>query len=49
MFIIEQQVIRLDKLNVEGRILDIGGGGEGVIGQAYGDSVIAIDRIEIPR
>ena len=27
-----------------GPILDIGGGGEGVIGQIYGDQVIAIDH-----
>lgn len=44
MFIIEKQIVRLDKLNVEGRILDIGGGGEGVIGQVCGESVVAIDR-----
>jgi len=27
-----------------GRILDIGGGGEGVIGRLYGERVVAIDR-----
>jgi len=30
--------------NIEGSILDIGGGGEGVIGRAYGQKVIAIDN-----
>lgn len=32
------------KENLNGAILDIGGGGEGVIGQIYGDKVIAIDN-----
>lgn len=32
------------KENLHGSILDIGGGGEGVIGQIYGDNVIAIDN-----
>jgi ubiquinone/menaquinone biosynthesis C-methylase UbiE len=30
--------------NLNGSILDIGGGGEGVIGQIYGKKVIAIDN-----
>ncbi len=30
--------------NLKGRILDIGGGGEGVIGRLYGPQVIAIDN-----
>lgn len=29
-----------------GRILDIGGGGEGVIGRLYGERVVAIDRLQ---
>lgn len=29
---------------IEGRILDIGGGGEGIIGRVYQDQVIAIDN-----
>lgn len=32
------------KENLNGSILDIGGGGEAVIGQIYGDKVIAIDN-----
>lgn len=32
------------KKQLEGRILDIGGGGEGVIGRLYGDRVVAIDN-----
>ena len=35
--------IDLTNIKVEGRILDIGGGGEGVIGQFKGQQVIAID------
>ena len=33
----------LTKINLKGRILDIGGGGEGVIGQLKGAQVVAID------
>jgi SAM-dependent methyltransferase len=36
--------INLNRLPVSDRILDIGGGGEGVIGQLMGDQVVAIDR-----
>ncbi len=32
------------KQNIHGSILDIGGGGEGVIGQLFGNRVIAIDN-----
>ncbi|TFF89622.1 MAG: methyltransferase domain-containing protein, partial [Promethearchaeota archaeon] len=37
--------INLDlvKIDLNGRILDIGGGGEGVIGQLKGAQVVAID------
>jgi SAM-dependent methyltransferase len=48
-----EQVFRHDKLEVvlpdfpaEGLILDIGGGGEGVIGQLKGRQVVAIDLIK---
>lgn len=34
------------KHNIIGSILDIGGGGEGVIARLYGDSVIAIDNCQ---
>jgi ubiquinone/menaquinone biosynthesis C-methylase UbiE len=36
--------IDLSKINLKRRILDIGGGGEGIIGQLEGDKVIAIDK-----
>jgi len=40
---IEAQSISLTPLVTEGYILDIGGGGEGIIGRLMGDRVIAID------
>jgi ubiquinone/menaquinone biosynthesis C-methylase UbiE len=40
---IEAQSINLTPLKAEGFILDIGGGGEGIIGQLMGERVIAID------
>jgi SAM-dependent methyltransferase len=47
------QILRHDKLEVvlpdfpaEGLILDIGGGGEGVIGQLKGQQVVAIDLLK---
>ena len=41
-----KQRVVLEEPEVEGLILDIGGGGEGVIGQLMGDKVIAIDLRE---
>jgi ubiquinone/menaquinone biosynthesis C-methylase UbiE len=38
--------INLGNINLNGRILDIGGGGEGVIGQLKGESVVSIDLRE---
>ncbi len=38
------QSIILPEITTPGWILDLGGGGEGIIGQIYGDRVIAIDR-----
>lgn len=32
------------KKELEGAILDVGGGGEGVIGRIYGPRVVAIDN-----
>ena len=32
--------------SLNGRILDLGGGGEGVIGQIYGSQVVAIDTLQ---
>jgi ubiquinone/menaquinone biosynthesis C-methylase UbiE len=40
---IEQQSVTVEDFDAEGFILDIGGGGEGVIGQLKGQQVIAID------
>lgn len=37
--------IRLQK-KLNGSILDIGGGGEGMIGQLYGQQVVAIDKLQ---
>lgn len=31
---------------VQGKILDIGGGGEGIIGQVLGDKVVTIDKLK---
>lgn len=38
------QVIALHKRDIKGRVLDIGGGGEGVIGLLYGENTVAIDN-----
>lgn len=43
-FKIETQEINLQEINLTGKILDIGGGGEGVIGLLQGEKVVAIDR-----
>lgn len=45
MFAIEQQAVRIeDRFGDDELILDLGGGGEGVIGQLRGRQVVAIDR-----
>jgi len=38
------QQIRLENTYTGAKILDIGGGGEGIIGKLYGSSVVAIDK-----
>lgn len=43
LFRIDPQEVSLSDINLKGRILDIGGGGEGIIGRIYGDRVIAVD------
>jgi len=43
---IPDQHVVLNCIDSEGWILDIGGGGEGVIGQLMGDRVVAIDPIK---
>jgi ubiquinone/menaquinone biosynthesis C-methylase UbiE len=44
MLIIDKHKLTLDVIDSIGFILDIGGGGEGVIGQLMTDHVIAIDK-----
>lgn len=39
----EMQLVKLNPIQTDGLILDIGGGGEGVIGKLNGKQVIAID------
>lgn len=43
---IEKHLVDISKVELKGRILDIGGGGEGIIGQFKGKSVIAIDKLK---
>ena len=45
VFKIAQQTVIVDGIDADEYILDIGGGGEGVIGQLMGTKVIAIDVI----
>ena len=42
--IIERQPIEIKPIETEGFILDIGGGGEGIIGKLNGSQVVAIDK-----
>lgn len=46
VFLITTQSIKLSPLETEGLILDIGGGGEGIIGKLNGTQVVAIDTSE---
>lgn len=41
----EEQKIRIDK-TLTGKILDIGGGGEGIISRIYRQQVVAIDNLQ---
>ena len=43
IFFTDKQIVDIEEKNNMGRILDIGGGGEAVIAQVYGDNVVAID------
>jgi ubiquinone/menaquinone biosynthesis C-methylase UbiE len=45
IFRLDQQTVAIDDFPAEGFILDIGGGGEGVIGQLKGPQVVAIDTL----
>ena len=44
IFEIEEQTVGVKDFPAEGLVLDIGGGGEGVIGQLKGAQVVAIDQ-----
>ena len=46
VFQTEMQLMELVRVKTEGFILDIGGGGEGIIGKLNGRQVIAIDTVE---
>ncbi|UCD96920.1 MAG: class I SAM-dependent methyltransferase [Candidatus Bathyarchaeota archaeon] len=46
LFLSPPQSIELSPLATEGFILDIGGGGEGIIGKLHGPQVVAIDTSE---
>jgi ubiquinone/menaquinone biosynthesis C-methylase UbiE len=46
LFLITPQFIEIDPVKPDGLILDIGGGGEGVIGRLNGKQVVAIDTSE---
>ena len=43
---IEPQTVRVEEFGIKGRILDIGGGGEGIIGRVNGGIVVAVDPLE---
>lgn len=43
VLVMGEQVVDLSNIELSGRILDIGGGGEGVIGQLGGEKVVSID------
>lgn len=43
MYVVENQKITIEREIIGQSILDIGGGGEGVIGLCYGNRVVAID------
>ncbi len=43
IFFIEKQEVIVDDFEAAGYILDIGGGGEGIIGRLKGEQVVAID------
>src|SRR6056297_3128307 len=40
---IDKQTVSLKDLIIKGKILDLGGGGEGIIGKIFGDKVVSID------
>ena len=44
LFYFDKEEVVVDDFDVAGFVLDIGGGGEGVIGRLKGEQVVAIDR-----
>ena len=44
-YVIDQQTVEVNPIKTHGFILDIGGGGEGIIGKLNGDKVVAIDKL----
>ena len=46
IYFIEKHIVNVSNVELKGKILDIGGGGEGIIGQYKGKSVIAIDKLK---
>lgn len=47
LHMLDEHDVTLDDFPAEGWILDVGGGGEGVIGQLKGQQVVAIDTLEV--
>ena len=43
-YMLEQQTVEIKPIKTDGFILDIGGGGEGIIGKLNGEQVVAIDK-----
>ena len=41
---VDQQTVKMSPIKTDGFILDIGGGGEGIIGKLNGEQVVAIDK-----
>lgn len=46
MYVIDNHTVNLSGLDWYGRILDVGGGGEGVIGRLFREQVVAIDPLK---
>jgi SAM-dependent methyltransferase len=46
IYFYEKETISLSKIITDGIILDIGGGGEGIIGKINGKNVLSIDRLK---
>ena len=44
IFALDRRIVRMDPIDAGDTILDIGGGGEGIVGRLGGERVIALDR-----